>query len=199
LLIYSRQSFGGDHTGGQGAHVLGLVQREPSSLTESAKLRFTAGLVSLGVIKQRRTSIAPAPAPVAGQVLSHESSLMTSPNLSHLNSSAGLSVAPSRKLSIASQNGVILNAAAAGIVSPFVSPRDRDPGKREANRRHSRENALSGDYSHLTAGAVGKIEEASSIEAWQNQGAGGSPGKRAAAAHAHGAGQSGENLVKRDL
>lgn len=165
-------------------NTLGIDSR--ASLTESAKIRFMAGLMSMGVGKQRRGSVAPAPAPVAGQLLSpQDSSHITSPSpsLSHINSSAGISVPPSRKLSAAQQNGVILNAAAAGMTSPFVSPRDRDHGKREGNRRHSRDEGLSGTASPgLTMNAVGKIEPFAPIEAWQNHGSGGKRNSGSAAA-----------------
>jgi hypothetical protein len=99
-----------------------------------------------------------------------DSSLGTISNLSHGNSNVSAQAAPSGK------NGPGLVGAVSDMVSPFVSPRDglREPGKREAKRRGSKDGlefVPGGNLVNpsLTTGAVGKIEQFSAIEAWHKQ------------------------------
>jgi hypothetical protein len=80
------------------------------------------------------------------------------------------------------------------LISPFVSPRDgqREPGKREARRRNSRDGldfVPSGNLVNpsLTTSAVGKIEQFSAIEAWHKQPSGAGARTRAGAGAGGGA------------
>jgi hypothetical protein len=103
----------------------------------------------------RASSLAPSPS----KIYAVDSTLANSPNLSHANSTIdGQGLSPQRHGSTMAGPSY---AVSGGILSPFVSPRDavhREPGKREANRRHSREKD-----DLLPGGSV-----AGTVDAWAN-------------------------------
>ena len=142
-----------------------------ASLSESAKLRLSASLQ--GMHGMFASSFRSAPHSPVKVYVSPSSSLATS----EADHSSG-NHSPVRKYSAVKgfTSGSSSGSAAAGITSPFVSP--RQPGQREGNRRFSKEDLHDGHIinPNLAVSGLGKIEGHSPLEAWSGDH---SPGHRA--------------------
>ena len=178
MYIY-RASF--SDTSSKSAGITTNIDSTFASLTGSAKMRLSASLQSMhgmfasSRINSRvsitsRASIAP-PSPVK---------VYASPSFSLASAGSDLSAgnpSPVRRSSVANAaGGSSSGSAAAGITSPFVSP--RQPGQREGNRRFSKEDLHDGHIINpsLAVSGLGKIEGHSPLEAWSGEH---SPGHRA--------------------